>query len=229
MRTLVLWDIDLTLLDLRRLGGRWYQRAVPEVTGRAMGTAPSFAGRTDRWIARQLLSDVGVEPSEETIELLHSTVVRIAGGDLERMAEVGIVLPGVPELLREIAGRADVVQTLVTGNLREIADFKVTTFGLHKYLDLGIGGYGGSSEQRSVLVAEALAGASARHDCQFVGSSVVVVGDTPHDIEGALAHGARAVGVATGTFSAAALVSAGAHVVLPDLGDTAAALAAILP
>jgi phosphoglycolate phosphatase-like HAD superfamily hydrolase len=47
-------------------------------------------------------------------------------------------------------------------------------------------------------------------------------------VEAALATGARAVGVATGGPTAAELTAAGANVVLPDLIDTAAAVAAIV-
>ncbi|HEY1575057.1 MAG TPA: haloacid dehalogenase-like hydrolase [Pseudonocardiaceae bacterium] len=229
MRTLVLWDIDLTLLDLRRLGGGWYREAIRELTGTEIGTMPPFAGRTDRWIARELLLGAGVEPTDEMIDRLHETVTRIAEADRQRVAEVGVVLPGVADLLREIAGRGDVVQTLVTGNLRGIAAIKVAAFDLDDYLDLAIGGYGEVSEERSKLVAEAVAGAGRQHGTRFTGDAVVVVGDTPHDVHAALAHDARAIAVATGSFPADALVAAGAHEVLPDLGDTARALAAILP
>ena len=228
MRTLVLWDIDLTLLDLRRLGASWFRQALLEVTGRELGTAPAFGGRTDRWIARQLLAGVDVEPTDELVDALHAAAVRIAGGQRDRMAELGVVLPGVPAVLKEIANRPDVVQTLVTGNLRPIAGYKVHAFGLGGYLDLEIGGYGDSSEQRSVLVADALAGAWRQHGTRFTGTSVVVVGDTPHDIHAALAHDARAVGVATGNYPSDALLAAGAHVVLPDLADTAHAVHTIL-
>ena len=56
----------------------------------------------------------------------------------------------------------------------------------------------------------------------------MVIGDTPLDIEAALAAGARAVGVATGRYPAAELPAAGAHAVLPDLTDTDAVLQALL-
>ena len=55
----------------------------------------------------------------------------------------------------------------------------------------------------------------------------VQVGDTPLDVAAALATGARAVAVATGSYPAANLVAAGAHVVLPDLTDTARVVAAV--
>jgi phosphoglycolate phosphatase-like HAD superfamily hydrolase len=224
----VLWDIDRTLLDMRRLGATWVRQALRELTGRELGAAPPMGGRTDRWIARQMLASVGVPPSAELIDELHARAVRIAGGELDRIATRGVVLPGAADVLRALAGQGDVVQTLVTGNVRPIAGYKVGAFGLDRYLDLEIGGYGGSSEVRSVLVADALAGAARRHGTPFAGHAVAVVGDTPHDVEAALAHDLRAVGVATGNFPADTLAAAGAHVVLPDLADTTRALAAIL-
>lgn len=229
MRTLVLWDIDLTLLDLRPVRGTWFRDAVREVTGRELGVAPPMAGRTDRWIVREMLAAVDVEPSDELIERLFTVAARYADAGRQRIADLGVVLPGVPDLLREIAAMDDVAQTLVTGNVRPIAGFKVGAFGLDKYLDLEIGGYGGSSEQRPVLVADALAGARRRYGVRFAGQDVVVVGDTPHDVDAALAHGARAVGVATGSYPEDTLLAAGAHAVLPDLADTTRALAAIRP
>jgi phosphoglycolate phosphatase len=216
--TLVLWDVDLTLLDLRRIGGGWFSEAIVEVTGRDPVDLPAFGGRTDRWIAARLLDGVGMTPTDELIAAVHDAVVRIAAEQRERIAELGIVLPGVPATLAALAGRDDVAQSLVTGNLRPVAGFKVDAFGLGRYLDLDIGGYGESSEVRSVLVADAMAGAGRRHGRDFAGS-VVVVGDTPHDVDAALAHGARAVGVATGRHGTDELAAAGAHAVLPNLAD----------
>jgi phosphoglycolate phosphatase len=57
----------------------------------------------------------------------------------------------------------------------------------------------------------------------------VLIGDTPLDIEAARLTGARSVGVASGSFTVADLAAAGADVVLPDLADTPAVLAAIIP
>jgi phosphoglycolate phosphatase len=47
--------------------------------------------------------------------------------------------------------------------------------------------------------------------------AAVYVGDTPADMQAAVAAGARPVGVATGSFSASELVAAGASDVLPSL------------
>ena len=51
---------------------------------------------------------------------------------------------------------------------------------------------------------------------------VIVIGDTPHDIECARVAGARSIAVATGGFTVDQLREAGADEVLPDLSDTEA-------
>ena len=56
----------------------------------------------------------------------------------------------------------------------------------------------------------------------------MLVGDTPLDVEAALATGARAIGVATGRPSFESLEAAGAHAVLADLTDIDQVLAAVL-
>lgn len=226
MRTLVLWDVDRTLVAVP-LGVGWVRRALVELTGRDItGDMPRFEGRTDRWVAHRLLAEVGVEPTDDVIASFHTAMARIAHQEQHRIAEVGTVLAGVPEVLQAIAGRPEAVQTLVTGNLRPTAALKVSAFGLDKYLQLDIGGYGGMSAEREPLVAEAI-GLSRRRYGQP--ERIVVVGDTQHDVRAALAHDATAIAVATGGIDAGTLRAAGAHVVLPDLTDTERALAAILP
>lgn len=51
------------------------------------------------------------------------------------------------------------------------------------------------------------------------GTRAVVVGDTPHDVRGALDADALAVGVASGKDTADDLREAGAHIVLASLAD----------
>jgi phosphoglycolate phosphatase-like HAD superfamily hydrolase len=77
---------------------------------------------------------------------------------------------------------------------------------------------------RATLVRRSRERAEAKYGERF---RPVVVGDTAHDVSAALANGALAVGVATGSASMAELVLAGAHAVLPDLSDVDAAVAFI--
>jgi phosphoglycolate phosphatase-like HAD superfamily hydrolase len=121
-----------------------------------------------------------------------------------------------------------VVQSVLTGNVRQIAEVKLSAAGLTDRLDLGIGAYGESHEVRAELVHLARANAARRYGHGFDGQQTVLVGDTELDVAAALATGARVVGVATGGTTADKLAAAGAHAVLPDLTDTAATVAAVL-
>jgi len=128
------------------------------------------------------------------------------------------------------AGPTDVrvVQSVLTGNVRRMAEMKLGATGLDGHLDLDAGAYGDSHEIRSELVHLARGNAARKYGRSFAGPATVLVGDTPLDVAAAQATGARAVAVATGGTSADKLTEAGADAVLPDLTDTPAVLAAIL-
>jgi phosphoglycolate phosphatase len=121
-----------------------------------------------------------------------------------------------------------VVQSVLTGNVRRMAEIKLGAAGLDGHLDLEAGAYGDSHEVRSELVHLARGNAARRYGRSFAGTATVLVGDTPLDVAAARATGARAVAVATGGTSADKLAEAGADAVLPDLTDTPAVLSAIL-
>jgi phosphoglycolate phosphatase-like HAD superfamily hydrolase len=124
-----------------------------------------------------------------------------------------------------------IYQSVLTGNIRAVAETKLAALGLRDGLDLCIGAYGEDHEDRTELVHVArrrAAGVHGRSATAFAGTSTVVVGNTPLDVSAALSAGARAVGVATGAYSAAELRAAGAHAIVPDLTDTGAVLRALL-
>lgn len=226
-KRLVLWDIDQTLIDLRGAGREWYSQVLSEVVGITMSGMPAFFGRTELAITSEVLRLNGIEPDEETVRKVWAGLVAVSEKAMPTLAERGLALPGASAALAALAAQEQAVQSLVTGNLREVAWHKLSAFDLHEHLDFEIGGYGSLSAYRPDLVASAVEQAGARHS-PFAQDAVVVIGDTPYDIDAALAHGAVAVGVATGRFDADTLRKAGAHTVLTDLSDTGAVLTAVL-
>ena len=60
------------------------------------------------------------------------------------------------------------------------------------------------------------------------GSQIVIIGDTPADVECGRGIGARAIGVATGRYSTDELAAHGAVAVFESLADTDAVVGAIL-
>jgi phosphoglycolate phosphatase len=238
-RLLVLWDVDDTLLDAGGTGRELYQIAFREMFGRDMPQPGSMAGRTDRAIAVEVLTLAGVPDPRRRVDPFHALMAArapaLAGLARERVR----ALPGAEQAVAALGGLADgqagvgrrqasVVQSLLTGNIRPLAEVKLGALGLSGHLDLDAGAYGDAHEVRAELVPVARRNAALAYGGDFGGQATVLVGDTPFDIGAALATGARAVGVATGGFSVGELAASGAHAVLPDLADTGRVLAAIL-
>jgi phosphoglycolate phosphatase-like HAD superfamily hydrolase len=223
----MLWDVDHTLIELNR-GSNWFGTAFATVIGKDPLYFPKFGGRTDRAVTMELLAAVEVEATEELIQELWTEFIAVAVRALPTLRQHGRALPGAADALSTMAESTGVVQTLVTGNLPETARHKLSAFGLHTHIDFEIGGYGSLSAYRPDLVPHAVGLATDKHATTFAADDVVVIGDTPHDIDAALQHGAVAVGVATGRFTADELHAAGAHTVLADLTDTSAVRAALL-
>jgi phosphoglycolate phosphatase len=155
----------------------------------------------------------------------HGSAAHGAAAD-GRAADEVHALPGAAAAIEALAA-AGVRQSVLTGNIRPLAELKLGLAGLGKHLDLDVGAYGELNEVRAELVPVARQAAAAAYGRDFDGPSTVLIGDTPLDVAAALATGARAVGVATGSFPASDLAAAGAHVVLRDLTDTALLLAAV--
>lgn len=226
---LVLWDIDGTLLNAGGVGRDLYDVVFLQLFGRSLEAFAPMAGRTDRAIILDTLSQAGVTEPRRYVDPFIAGLTAQAPTVREALSVRGHALPGAAAVLSGLHGRAH--QTVLTGNVRSVAEVKLAALGLRDQLDLCIGAYGDDHEVRAELVQVARRRAVAVHGnsaSRFVGTSTVVVGDTPLDIEAALAAGARAVGVATGTYSAFDLTAAGAHTVLADLTDTPAVLAALL-
>ena len=222
MLAVVLFDIDGTLITVAGAGRAALDAAVSEVTGVAGSLAGvAIAGRTDHAIISDALANANVSAED------HAAVFR---GVTEAYARhlpghvasaEGAVLPGVAALLAAMDSAA-IASTLATGNLRVGAQIKLHHFGLWR-LGFEAGGFGDDSPVRADVVRAAMLAHARREHAKFV-----VIGDTPHDITAAHAAGARAVAVATGTFTSEELRVAGADVVFSNLAETSSVLDAIL-
>jgi phosphoglycolate phosphatase len=226
----VLWDVDFTLTTTPGVGVQLYRLAFADLYGLdlpASAAAANMAGRTDRAIALDVLELAGIPDPPGQVGEFEATLARLAPSVAELVVARGRALPGTVSALAALAD-AGARQSVLTGNVRAMAEVKLTPFGLTEHLDLDVGAYGNESAVRADLVHLARSRAVAAYGEDFTGQATVLVGDTPLDIEAALATGARAVGVATGRSAAADLDRAGADAVLADLSDTGRVLAAVL-
>ena len=228
---LVLWDVDYTLVDTGGVGRHLYQAAFAELYGRDLperATRANMAGRTDRAIVLEVLALAGVADPRGQVSLFEAALGRLAPSAAGMVAASGRAMPGAAAALDAFAAVPGVVQSLLTGNVRPVAEVKLEPLGLVSHLDLQVGAYGNEHEVRAELVRLARHRAAVAYDADFGGEATVLVGDTPLDIEAALATGARAVGVATGQFTLAELLAANPHAALEDLSGTPEVVAAVL-
>jgi phosphoglycolate phosphatase len=223
---LILFDIDGTLVLTGGAGMRAMNRACEDLVRSDNALAGvTFAGRTDWSILDDILRNHGHTLDELLLESLRQRYVTHLVEEIQ-LAGCGVkdVMPGVRELLDALTTRGDARVGLLTGNFVEGARVKLEYFDLWKYFPWGA--FGGDAANRNALVPIAVARAR-EHGIEVEGISpadILVIGDTPSDIECALVAGATPVAVATGSYSLEQLRSAGARIAFQDLSDTGAVL-----
>lgn len=214
---LALWDIDHTLIETRGVGRAIYERAFPVATGRPLREFATVSGRTELDIMRESLRRNGMEATDEAIHRLAHALIKGYEDSRTELADRGRALPGAAATLAALATDETVHQSVLTGNLREVARIKLEVFGLDKYLDLEAGAYGEDHAERAQLVRYAQARAAQRFGTSFDDAHTLLIGDTPNDVRAALQIGVNVIGVATGSSDREQLRRAGATVVLAEL------------
>jgi len=224
---LVLFDIDGTLLSAGRAARESVLAALAGVYGWKSGNGHThdFSGKTDPQIIRELVeADVGRERCEELLgEALEMYLEEFSG----RLAPEAVVpKPGAAQLLARLASAPRVTLGLLTGNLERGARMKLEPPGFNPYFSFGA--FGSDSADRYSLPAIALDRAKQRSGLSFSGKSIVIVGDSVHDVLCGRSFGVRAVAVATGPTLAARLAAYEPDALLESFADVDAAAEAIL-
>lgn len=218
-RALVLWDVDGTLIRNGGVSAETYALAFERMTGTAPQARPATDGRTDYQIMRELFAANGRELGDEEAASLFGVLVDAMDAHTGALRERGAALPCAEAALIALGDEPGVVQSVLTGNILPNARVKLDAFGLGRYLDFEVGGFGSDDIVRANLVGAAQHKARAKYAVAFDRHSTLLIGDTPRDVEAALVGGALVLGVATGTSSERELSDAGAHAVMADLCD----------
>jgi phosphoglycolate phosphatase len=227
---LVLFDIDGTLLLTSGAGRRAIVAALGEEVGEVAGfDRIRFDGKTDPQIVAELLEVAGQpEPRESPrVQALCRRYVSLLARELERPSARTTLMPGVAPLLDRLEAEKGIVLGLLTGNLEAGAALKLRSGGIDPQR-FRIGAYGSDSAHRPELPAIAALRAEPFFGRRPAGAEVVIIGDTPADIACGSGVAARAVAVATGSYSTADLAACAPHAVFEDLSDTDRVVEAIL-
>lgn len=219
--TVLLFDIDGTLVTTGGVGRRALERAFEVRYGRArVFEGIRFDGMTDRAIARLGLEQLGVEPSGEEIDAALADYVAVLEDEVRNAH---------PSSYRLHAGMRSAVEAglsrgcavgLGTGNIRVGARIKLERVEIHHHF--AFGGFGCDHELRPELIRVGALRGAQRLGVPLSECRVVVIGDTPRDVAAAKEIGAECLGVGTGSFRPADLVACGATHAFEDLSDPAA-------
>ena len=229
MTRLVLFDIDGTLLWSDGAGRRAMEGALAHVFGATGDASYRYDGKTDRQIVREQMrvhghDDAAIDTRLDAVmaSYVERVTRELASGDRQVRR-----LPGVAELLDVLEARDDVVLGLLTGNVAQGAAVKLAAAEID-VARFRVNAFGSDHEHRPRLPEIARRRAREQLGLDFAGDAIVVIGDTPADIDCARSVAARTIAVATGRYSVDELATHAPSAVFADLSDTAAVVAAIM-
>lgn len=223
--TLILWDIDGTLISSNGAGFRAMERAFEQRFGIACDLSQiAWAGRTDTWITSEVLRHYGQPVTPENIQAYLDTYLSLLPIELADGPQ-GEVLAGVSDILETLHRHPVIAQGLLTGNQKRGAEYKLTHYRVWDYFKFGA--YADDSPTRNDLGPHAQRRAKELYGVDFAPEQTFIVGDTPHDIECGKVIGAHTIAVATGHHTHEELATHEPTALFKDLSETAAFLRAV--
>ncbi len=197
---LYLFDIDGTLVSMMELHVKAYQEAYMEILNLSVpekSLLPKF-GKSEKQFNMALFEEFNISDEEkmhDIIELYKSKLKKV-------IAKTNIkVLPGVKEFLSFLKEKKELVG-VVTGNEKEMGEAILKKADLLEFFT--VFGYADNVETREDIVKEAIKQAKKKRKIK----KIIVIGDSPADIEAGKAAKAFTVAVATGHYRKGQLKSA---------------------
>jgi len=194
-KKLVLFDIDGTLIH----PGNGAKRALTKAIFKNFGikikvTYENTAGKTDRWIIKDILLESGIEQN-----LIDEKMGKIIDDYLTFIKEEynkdndAKVFESVFELLEKLSKIENVYLGLLTGNIEHGARIKLSPFNLNRFFPFGA--FGSDGMYRDDLPGIALKRAKHLYGVSFYGKNLVIIGDTVNDVTCGKKFNAKSIAV----------------------------------
>jgi phosphoglycolate phosphatase-like HAD superfamily hydrolase len=217
---LILFDIDGTLLLIDTLADLAFRAMTKEVYGlESTFKDISYAGKTDPKILEEVLTLHGFDSA--TIWARYDASVEKYCTYFDYYAKQNsyqvTIYPGVIPLITELQKMPEMHLAILTGNLEYTGWRKLELAGLKHYFTFGA--FGSDSKVRSELVGVAVKRAVENCGVIFSGKDIVIIGDSPHDVECGKPYGATSIAVATGHNNLEELKRHGPDYAFKDLRD----------
>lgn len=217
MFKVILFDIDGTLMSTGGAGTKAMQRAfefhtfIPDAF-----KGIKMSGKTDPLIVKEALDKHKLNVFDHEVSIILDRYIAYLQVELQASNNRHLK-PGIAEILELLPDRGIHVG-LLTGNIEKGAMLKLQAFDIAHHFPFG--GFSSDHEDRNRLLPIALKKLHSINGIETSPNECVVVGDTPRDVICARVHGAKALGVATGSYSCKDLLEAGADWAFQDLSNT---------
>jgi len=216
---LILFDIDGTLLLTQGAGVQAMGDAGRELFGDHFTfDGVEFSGRLDPLIWRDLATRNGVDDPDAHHDRFRATYRSYLERRLTSQ-RTAIALPGVAALIDTLQQHDAITLGLLTGNYPETGRLKIEAVGLKPDI-FTVHAWGIDGPTRRDLPPVAMERYCELHGKSIEHERVIIIGDTPHDVDCARHNGCRVLGVGTGAFPASALLDHGADLALDSLQAT---------
>jgi phosphoglycolate phosphatase-like HAD superfamily hydrolase len=220
MVRVVFFDIDGTLVHTGRAGVKAFEKVFSTEFDAHDGTERmKFGGRTDVSLVREFFRIHDIDASPANFSRFFDRYTYWLDHIIQDSA--GAPCRGVLDFIDDLQQlERPPVLGLLTGNIRLGAEIKLRHFDMWNLFEFG--GFADDHEDRNQIAAAALERGRRVLGEDLKAEEVVVVGDTPRDVECGRAIGAKVLAVATGGAAIEELREHRPDWTVPDLRATTA-------